>query len=279
MTEPIPNVDAAPGLWTLTDVYRARVANRWPGVFRVEDLAIGDEAFGGFFAGIIDTDLHSGDIDPNDTRQTGLRYALIVSPQAIGEPSSGLQWRTSRTGVAEARTRWDGLHVTDYIIGGNAGSLSDFPIFEFCDEVRSSDPVPDDGGSDWYIPAMDELELLHRNFKPGTEELNTDTRDSDFPAGQYPDWGNPSSDPQGDSYVIDPPEQTTITAFQVGNAEAMDYDGDARYWSATEANGDRAWHQLFRGSSAGVQSANNKDATGFRCRLVRRVRLRGSTDG
>ena len=236
---------------------------------------IGDPFFGGFFAGIIDTDLYSADIDANDTRQNGKRYALIVSPKAIGEPSSNLRWRTSQAGVAEARTRWDGLHVTDHII--NNETLSNFPIFEFCDQVRTSDPVPFDGGSDWYIPAMDELELLHRHFKPGTEQLDTRTRDGDFPAGQYPDWGNPSSDPQGDSYVNDPPEQTTVTAFQgSGGAETLQFEGDSdnnRPWSATEESNDRAWGQIFRGSLAGFQGSRLKDDTSLRCRLVRRVEL------
>ena len=233
---------------------------------------IGEEFMGGFFAGVIDTDANSADIDPSDTRQAGKRYALIVSPKAIGELSTDLEWRTSPTGVAEARTRWDGLYVTDYIIGGNAGSLADFPIFEFCDQVRTSDPVPDDDGSDWYIPAMDELELLHRHFKPGTEDNSTGSRDSDFPSQDQSYGVNPSSDPQGPEYTSSDPAQTTISAFQVGNAEAMDYD-NGRYWSATEANGDRAWVQQFLGFYAGRQNPFSKDALNRRCRLVRRVEL------
>ena len=236
---------------------------------------IGDPFFGGFFAGIIDTDLYSADIDANDTRQNGKRYALIVSPKAIGEPSSNLQWRTSRTGVAEARTRWDGLHVTDHIIGGGAGSLSDFPIYDFCNDVRSSDPVPDDGGSDWYIPALDELELLYRHFKPGPEDNFTGERSRDFP-DPWDNGYNPSSDPQGAAYTESDPEQTTVTAFQGGGAETLQFEADGdnnRLWSATEADGDRAWFQNFRGSVAGSQSNNTKDLTTNRCRLVRRVEL------
>ena len=238
---------------------------------------IGDPFMGGFFAGIIDTDLYSADIDANDTRQNGKRYALIVSPKAIGEPSSNLQWRTSRTGVAEARTRWDGLHVTDHIIGGGAGSLSDFPIYDFCNDVRSSDPVPDDGGSDWYIPALDELELLYRNFKPGTEDNFTDDRGSDFPSQDQVQGFNPSSDPQRTANTSSDPAQTTVADFQgSGGAETLQFEGDSdsnRLWSATEANGDRAWSQNFRGSFAGRQNVNFKDLTVLRCRLVRRVEL------
>ena len=237
---------------------------------------IGEEFMGGFFAGIIDTDANSADIDANDTRQAGKRYALIVSPKGVGEPSTELEWRTSQTGVAEARTRWDGLYVTDYIIGGDAGSLSDFPIFEFCDQVRSSDPVPDDGGSDWYIPALDELELLYRHFKPGTEDNYTGERSSDFP-DPWDNGYNPSSDPQGTAYTESDPEQTTVTAFQgSGGAETLQFEGDSdsnRLWSATEANGDRAWDQDFRGSSAGLQVIRGKVTTDARCRLVRRVEL------
>ena len=239
-------------------------------------ITIGDPFMGGFFAGVIDTDANSADIDANDTRQTGKRYALIVSPKEIGEPSTELEWRTSQTGVSEARTRWDGLYVTDYIIGGNAGSLSDFPIFEFCDEVRTSDPVPDDGGSDWYIPAVDELELLHRHFKPGTEDNYTGERSSDFP-DPWDNGYNPSSDPQGTAYTESDPEQTTVADFQGSSGEeTLQFEGDSddnRLWSATEASGDRAWPQYFRGSRAGAQRSNVKDGTTIRCRLVRRVLL------
>ena len=240
-----------------------------------ENTPIGEEIAGGFFAGVIDTDANSADIDPNDTRQTGKRYALIVSPKAIGEPSSNLRWRTSMTGVAEARTRWDGLYVTDYIIGGNAGSLSDFPIFDFCNDVRTSDPVPDDGGSDWYIPAMDELLLLYRNLKPGTEDNDVRERDPEFP-DLFQQGENPSSDPQGTAYTASDPQQTTVTAFQGGGAETLQFEADGdnnRLWSATEESNDRAWPQSFRGSTAGFQTIINKDNTLNRCRLVRRVEL------
>ena len=243
-----------------------------------ENTPIGEEIAGGFIAGVIYTDANSADIDANDTRQNGKRYALIVSPKAIGEPSSNLQWRTSRTGVAEARTRWDGLYVTDHIIGGNAGSLSSFPIFEFCDQVRTSDPVPDDGGSDWYIPAMDELELLYRNLKPGTEDNDVRERDLEFP-DLFQQGENPSSDPQGTAYTASDPQQTTVADFQgSGGAETLQFEGDSdsnRLWSATEADRDRAWYQTFRGSSAGSQLRFDleKTDTRFRCRLVRRVEL------
>ena len=241
-----------------------------------ENTPIGEEIAGGFFAGVIDTDANSADIDANDTRQNGKRYALIVSPKAIGEPSSNLQWRTSRTGVAEARTRWDGLYVTDHIIGGNAGSLSSFPIFEFCDQVRTSDPVPDDGGSDWYIPAMDELELLYRNLKPGTEDNDVRERDLEFP-DLFQQGENPSSDPQGTAYTASDPQQTTVADFQgSGGAETLQFEGDSdnnRPWSATEESNDRAWGQIFRGSLAGFQGSRLKDDTSLRCRLVRRVEL------
>ena len=237
---------------------------------------IGEAFGGGFFAGIIDTDANSADIDANDTRQNGKRYALIVSPQAIGEPSTSLRWRSSRTGVSEAaaRTRWDGLYVTNYII--NFETLADFPIFEFCDQVRSSDPVPDDGGSDWYIPALDELELLYRNLKPGPEDNDVRERDLEFP-DLFQQGENPSSDPQGTAYTESDPQQTTVADFQgSGGAETLQFEGDSdnnRLWSATESATDRAWAQSFRGSSAGLQSSRNKDVAGYRCRLVRRVLL------
>ena len=261
----VPTSGRASGLWRVGEVFNARTTDTWR-----RDPEIGEPFMGGFLAGIIDTDANSADIDANDTRQNGKRYALIVSPKSVGEPSTELRWRTALTGVAEARTRWDGLYATDHII--NNETLSNFPIFEFCDQVRTSDPVPDDGGSDWYIPAMDELELLYRNLKPGTEDNFTFSHGSGFPSQTQSPGFNPSSDPQGTAYTASDPQQTTIGAFQVGSAEAMDYDGNAPYWTATEANDQSAWFQLFRGSNACLQFDDAKDATN-RCRLVRRVEL------
>ena len=117
--------------------------------------AIGDPFMGGFFAGIIDTT--KGNIIPADASQTGLRYALIVAPKSLENTS--LQYKTAGSAApTAARTRWDGLSAT---IAMNSAT---YPAAQWC-YGRS---YPADDASPWYLPAMDELELIYRNLKPTT---------------------------------------------------------------------------------------------------------------
>jgi len=228
----------------------------------------GDAFGGGFFVGFIDT--VAGTIDSQDDYQTGERYALIVAPKSL-EDDSGLQWDSQdRTGEAGSFTRWDGLSSTNSILAKNDNS---YEAFEHIRSIRLSDPVPADGGSDWYLPAMDELELIYRNLKPVSGDNTTSYFPRTFPGQQNPGSGfNPSSDPTGSAYTATgEPFQTGVTDFQDGGAEAVDL---TRYWSSTDADeGGRAWFQYFSGSSQGSQDAFDKDITIFNVRPVRRVVL------
>ena len=236
-----------------------------------ENTPIGEEIAGGFFAGIIDPD-PSG-MDANEVYTTPQRYALIVAPQSLtGGRNSGtgdLEWSQSGRQVPDARTRWNGLAATQAMIA-EIGS-GDF-ISHYVDGLNTSDPPPDDGGSPWYIPALDELDLIYRMLKPTSESNHTNTRDSDFPAGQYPDWGNPSSDPQFDPITSGDPPQTGVVAFQEGGDQAFAGFRDF-YWSSSEASGSLAWYQTFAGSAAGLQDDTFKTSSAVSVRPVRRVVL------
>jgi len=228
---------------------------------------VGDAFAGGFFVGIIDT--VAGTIDSQDDYQTGERYALVVASKSL-ETGLGPKWDSQdRTGEAGSFTRWDGLSSTDSILAKNDTS---YEVFEHIRSIRSSNPVPSDGGSDWYLPALDELELIYRNLKPVTADnlVGNDTRT--FPGSQ--DFGfNPSSDPTGSAYTATgEPFQTSVTDFQNGGAEAVDL---TRYWSSTDADEDaRAWTQLFTVSgSEGRQDPGPKVSTLRSVRPVRRVPL------
>ena len=238
---------------------------------------IGTSVNGGFLVGVIDT--VAGTIDSQDDYQTGERYALIVAPKdyeggrdsspASGLPTGDLMWDSQdRTGQSGSVTRWNGLESTNSILAKNDSS---YEVFEFIRSLRQNYPAPADGGSDWYLPAMDELELIYRNLKPVTADNYTDNQTRTFPGSQ--DVGfNPSSDPTASAYTASNPSQTSVTAFQNGGSESVDLE---RYWSSTDADeGGRAWRQDFTNSGLeGNQVAKGKAFTSRSVRPVRRVPL------
>ena len=246
----------------------------------IELNLIGAPVAGGFYAGLIDT--LTGNIIAADDYQTGLRYALIVSDKSLeggrgaspasGLPTGDLEWDTTRGGgEAGCFTRWNGIEATNVIIDKDDAK---YEAHNFIAEVRNQYPaVATPGGSEWYLPAMDELELLYRNFKPNNADNDTRDLGRNFP-GSQPSGENPSSVPEGFNYENSPriPDVTFLDLFKQGNDQAVD---QLRYWSTTDADEDgRAWGQNFTGSGVeGIQVANGKDGTNSSVRPVRRVVL------
>src|SRR6056297_2539554 len=232
----------------------------------IELNLLGAPVAGGYYAGLIDT--IAGDIIAADDYQTGLRYALIVAPKSLeggrgaspasGLPTGDLEWDTQdRGGEAGCFTRWNGLEATNVIIAKNDTS---YEVHDFIEAVRSQYPaVSTPGGTEWYLPAMDELELLYRNFKPNNADNDTRDFPRNFP-GSNPSGRNLSSVPEGFNYENNPriPDVTYLDLFKEGNAQSIDLD---RYWSTTDADeGGRAWNQRFTLSGAeGLQNARFKD--------------------
>lgn len=253
-----PTSSVASGRWSVREVFRAVKDSSWPvnleGFFAA--LSIGDAAYGGFYAGIIDT-TQSGAIDAADDYQTPLRYALIVAPLSV-ESSTTLAWRTSNATVSGASTRWNGLAAQ------NALASATYPAFNYCEGLS----FPSDGGSKWYLPALDELELCYRNFKPTTGANFDGTKTTDvFPAANFENGLNNASDPQGSDYTSSVPAQTGVSAFQSGGAEAF---AAVSYWSASWRGSTTAWRQNF---NTGSQNGDVAQTTALRVRPVRRVVL------
>jgi hypothetical protein len=248
--------------WADTSSPPLTVVRKWDGtswlVWLVTDATIptiGDAAWGGYMAGIIDT-TRPGSIGGGDSSQAGLRYLLIVSPKSI-EFTTGKKWKTSNdAGPAATATLWDGLAATEAMFA--AGSA--YEAATYCRELA----FPQDGGSRWYLPAKNELELLYRNLKPTTEPH--------FNAS----GANVASDPTGAAYTpgsSDNPSQSGIAAFQQGGAQALEGVSSPYYWSSSEYSALYAWFQYVGGSYAGLQTSNSKTGTTIRVRPVRRFVL------
>lgn len=227
-------------------------------------LSVGANAYGGYYVGIIDTS-QSGAIDADDAYQTPLRYALIVGPSSIeasaersGVSGQGtLAWRTSNATVAAAATRWNGLAAQDAVTSAT------FPAFNYCDGLT----FPDDGGSKWYLPALDELEMAYRALKPTTTNNATGNRSlGTFPAANWSNGANKASSPPGAAYTTTVPAQTSLSDWQSGNAQAF---AAGSYWSASWRDSNQAW---LMGFSSGGQSQDAQTAA-YRVRPVRRVVL------
>lgn len=243
----------------------------------IASRTFGAASAGGYFAGVIDT--VSGTIDAGDAYQTGQRYALLVGPKTHEVTGSSVQW-DSRGGsapvVTGAKTRWDGLSATAAIVALGA---SETEAANNVNARNTSDPAPEtEGGSDWYLPALDELELFYRNLKPNAANNRTDTQaynGAQFPTTAATTHGvNPSSLPNGVAYTNSPrdPDETPLDAFKEGGSQTL---SQLYYWSSTESDSTvapRAWLQYFTSAGAeGLQAAVNKEATNGSVRSARRI--------
>ena len=260
-----PTPPASPKIgaeWADTSSPPITVIRKWDGtswlVWIVTDAtvpSIGDAAWGGYMAGIIDT-TRAGVIGGTDPSQVGLRYLLIVSPKSI-EYTTGKRWKTTDdAGPNATKTLWDGLSATEAMFAAG-------PEYEAATYCRGL-AFPADGGSRWYLPAKHELEVLYRNFKPTTEP-------------HYNASGtNPASDPTGTAYVpgaTTAPAQSLLAAFQQGGAQALEGVSSPYYWSSSEYSAPYAWYQFVGGTDAGAQYGYSKTYTNKRVRPVRRFVL------
>ena len=228
-----PNMPAgqrSSGLWRVGEVFNARTTRTWPLILP----EIGDPFRGGFFAGIIDTN-QPGAILPEDRYQTPLRYALIVSPRSL---QTSAAWRSPVAEVVEAQTRWNGLAAQEALTPDTT-----FPAFDYCNGL----PFPDDGGSKWYLPALDELTEAYWRLKPTTDNNSTGTSGRNFPDDDFNRGELFSSEPQRPPFTAGTPEQTDVTDFlEGGDQEFISVGGTGRnFWSASWANSDRAWRVDF----------------------------------
>ena len=190
---------------------------------------LGAKMDGGFYAGRIMIDDQP--------------FALIVAPKLEGQTAINVPWIDEHKDVPGALSYNDGLANTKAM--AEAGS----DLAKWAIDLRIG------GNYDWYIPSLDELEVIYRNLKPGAQENYCWARSGI----------NMSAIPPTHPYTPQFPLQTVAEAFQSGGAEAFE---ESLYWTSTRhvADKDWAWSQGF---CYGSQSCCTTDSK-LRARAVRR---------
>jgi hypothetical protein len=173
---------------------------------------IGDFYEGGYFAGYI-----SHTADGNAT------HGLIVAPLASGSSGATKQWKTANTSTSGTSSEYDGAANTANMANAN------HPAANFCAGLTIN------GYSDWYLPALYELEIAYYNLKP-TTEIN----DIGFGTNSY------AVPQRGSDYTAGDPAQTSVAAFQGGGAESFVEFSEESYWSSTESTSTQAWTLEFQ---------------------------------
>lgn len=171
------------------------------------DSPFGSPAPGGFYAGRI--------------MIAGAAYALVVASKAAGEHADCV-WNRSQKVVEGALSYNDGLANTLAMVA--AGSA----LAKWAQELNI------DGNDDFYLPSVDELEVIYRNLKPGTQSNSLWARSGI----------NVSAIPPTYPYTESLPVQTANELFRTGGAEAFD---EVPYWTSTQhaSRSDCAWGQYF----------------------------------
>lgn len=168
---------------------------------------IGTSIEGGFYGGLI-----------NDG---GTTYALIVAPKSSGD-SASIQYKTTDSLQSGLSSRTDGPANTEAVNDSN------HPASQFVSGLSIG------GFTDWYIPALDELEVLYYNLKPTTTNnvTNHGTNTNAVP-------------PRNSDYTTGNPAQTSVSAFQSGNSEA--FSVNRSYWSSSDINSNGTLEIIFFG--------------------------------
>jgi uncharacterized protein (TIGR02145 family) len=194
--------------------------------------AIGAAYGGGFFAGQINV--------------SGTKYNLVVAPRASGDSNMDKNWR---------RGSYTTTGLTS-VINGSTNSASEaalgtsYEAATFCEDLNIG------GYSDWYLPALNELEVLYYFLKP-------DTTANDTSYGSNANAVTP--EPISQNYTSGSPTQTSASAFQSGNSEYMTSN---RYWTSSETSSSTAYSLYF---NDGLQKSIENKGTNCSVRAIRKV--------
>jgi len=147
-------------------------------------LQIGDAYQGGYFAGYI-----------SHTANGVATHGLIVAPEANSTTS---QFKTTNTDSPGTDSTYDGSANT------NSMNNASHPAAQYCAGLSIG------GFTDWYLPALYELDIAYQNLKPTTQSNDTT------------DGINAYSVPERTvNRTAGNPAQTSLAIFQSGGAQAF----------------------------------------------------------
>lgn len=191
----------------------------------------------------------------------GKIYALIVAPRSNGELAA-TNLLDSGTNISGPYSLTDGATNTTFFKNSGRSPAADW--------VKS---LNIGGYRDWFIPAVNELELCYRYLKPSTTANFVNSTIGPNGAVGY----NPVSIPLGAAYTSSSPARTTSSAFISGGSQAFtpapvgSNDSYYFYLTSTQVNDVLVWSQNF---NTGIQTgAANNSSTGatYRVRAVRKI--------
>ncbi len=143
-------------------------------------------------------------------------HYLIVSPKNGGYAYR--EWSTSNT-LVSALSKVDGYNNTQQLISVLPAS----PISIF---VSNANSTALGGYNDWYLPAINELDILYYYLKPNNFNNNVSYGDSGINTHAVP--------PRLSQWAAGgPPVRSTASIFHEDAAQAFD-GGIPRWWSSTE---------------------------------------------
>lgn len=194
-------------------------------------------------------------------------YAIIVSSRELGErdvQAYNLKVIEADSTDVSMTNRINGLANT------NAMKTRDSVGYPLATWARNANIA---GYTDWYIPALDELELAYRNLKPYITSSSPNSIGNNELMVQ--NGVNSNSVPAGAAYTATVPEQTTSKLMLPGAHESFIIDP---YWTSTaltvpagsSSSMTRGFTVVNMGS--GRQSFSPQGVIG-RVRLFRRVKL------
>jgi hypothetical protein len=203
-----PTSSAASGMWTIDQAMQLQKQGLWPSP---PPTTIGQPYGGGFYAGQIGV---SG---------VATHY-LIIGPVASAQNSSKT-YKNAQTATTGADSVIDGPQNTADIVAD--GSSTVYPAAHFCNDLVIG------GFSDWYLPALNELEVCYYNLKPTTSNNITSV------------GINPNAiPPRASNYTTGDPAQTSAAAFQnPSGAETL--ETGIYTWSSTEGSTTGAGMKFF----------------------------------
>ena len=154
-------------------------------------LTLGEFVQGGYFAGYI-----------SHTEDGVATHALVVAPANVGYSSGNIfsQWKTENTDTPGTYSEYLGAENTLFMVAesiSNGGTLHPAAMWAYNLNIN--------GYTDWYLPAIKELEIVYVNLKPSLDGNHLSAGPNSFAVPPRTTVYQHTTDPS----------QTTVEIFQL----------------------------------------------------------------